>query len=181
MAKIQEVLTADSGSDVESLENVQYNTEYNVFANEKQHSEQPKSINDTYIVEKDDNNVIPDSSNMCDNDHKDDQNAKECDDERVVLANLIANLTLDTKEKKDLKAIKESNASLTQELKECKSTLEETDRTLGESNSTRDRCIIALQNKEIEIEKYKTYHDSTTKNDTLERKVKETLRLLAQK
>ncbi|GJW82314.1 hypothetical protein Tco_0146289 [Tanacetum coccineum] len=108
MAKIQDVLTADSGSDVESLENVQYNTEYNVFANEKQHSEQPKSINDTYIVENDDNNVIPDSSNMCDNDHQDDQNAEECDDERVVLANLIANLTLDTKEKKDLKAIKES-------------------------------------------------------------------------
>ncbi|GKB07757.1 hypothetical protein Tco_0836041, partial [Tanacetum coccineum] len=182
MAKIQEVLTADSRSDVEPLENVQYDAEYNVFANERQHSEQPDSINDTYIVEKDDSNVIPDSSNMCDNDTQTDQNAEECDYERAALANLIANSTLDTEEnKKILKQLKKANALLSQELKEYKSTLEETNRTPGESNSTRDRCIIALQNKEIELEKYKTYHDRTIENDTLERKLKETLGLLAQK
>ncbi|GJV75586.1 hypothetical protein Tco_1507170 [Tanacetum coccineum] len=40
-----------------------------------------------------------------------DQNAAECVDERVALANLIANLTLDTEEKTTLlKAIKESDA-----------------------------------------------------------------------
>ncbi|GKF95990.1 hypothetical protein Tco_0288725 [Tanacetum coccineum] len=48
--------------------------------------------------EKDDSNVIPDSSNICTNDNQVDQNATECVDERVVLANLIANLTLDTEE-----------------------------------------------------------------------------------
>ncbi|GKG57816.1 hypothetical protein Tco_0587414, partial [Tanacetum coccineum] len=32
-------------------------------------------------------NVIPDSSDMYDNDGKDDQNAEEYEDERVVLAN----------------------------------------------------------------------------------------------
>ncbi|GJU74107.1 hypothetical protein Tco_1265512 [Tanacetum coccineum] len=37
---------------------VQSDAEYNVFANERQHSEQPESINDTYVVEKDDSNVI---------------------------------------------------------------------------------------------------------------------------
>ncbi|GKC64636.1 hypothetical protein Tco_1097234 [Tanacetum coccineum] len=47
-----------------------------------------------------------------------DQNAEECDDERVALANLIANITLDTEEnKKILKQLKKANASLTQELK----------------------------------------------------------------
>ncbi|GJT65273.1 hypothetical protein Tco_1016753 [Tanacetum coccineum] len=149
MAKIQEVLTADLGSDVEPLE-------------------------------KDDSNSIPDSSNMCDNDTQTDQNAEECDDVCATLANLIANLTLNTEEnKKILKQLKKANASLTQELKECKSTLEETNITLGESNSTRDRCIIALQNKDIELEKYKTYHDRTTENGTLERKLEETLGLLA--
>nr|GFA14222.1 hypothetical protein [Tanacetum cinerariifolium] len=66
--------------------------DYNVFSNERQHSEQPVSINNTCVVEKVDSNVIPDSSDMCDNDNHADQNAKECDDERVVLANLIANL-----------------------------------------------------------------------------------------
>ncbi|GJU30717.1 hypothetical protein Tco_1174306 [Tanacetum coccineum] len=49
--------------------------------------------------EKDDSNVTPDSSNICNNDNQVDQNAAECVDERAALANLIANLTLDTREK----------------------------------------------------------------------------------
>nr|GEU41548.1 hypothetical protein [Tanacetum cinerariifolium] len=39
MAKIQKVPTANSGSDSEPLEQVQYDDGYNVFANERQHSE----------------------------------------------------------------------------------------------------------------------------------------------
>ncbi|GJR56218.1 hypothetical protein Tco_1406739 [Tanacetum coccineum] len=96
VAKIQEVPTADSGTDTEPLEKVQYDAEYNVFANERQHSEQPESISNTCVVEKVDSNVIPDSLDMCNNDIQTHQNAKECDDERAALANLIANLTLDT-------------------------------------------------------------------------------------
>ncbi|GJT84994.1 retrovirus-related pol polyprotein from transposon TNT 1-94 [Tanacetum coccineum] len=49
MAKIKEVLPADLGSDAKPLENVQYDAEYNVFANERQHSEQPESINNTCV------------------------------------------------------------------------------------------------------------------------------------
>ncbi|GJS74809.1 hypothetical protein Tco_0707650 [Tanacetum coccineum] len=118
MGKIQEVPTTDSRTDIEPLEKVQYDAEYNVFANERQHSEQPESINNTCVVEKVYSNFISDSPDMCDNDIQTDQNAKECDDERVVLANLI--------------------------------------------------------NKEIELEKYKTYLTRTTEYDTLERKLKET-------
>nr|GEW34532.1 hypothetical protein [Tanacetum cinerariifolium] len=58
------------GYDAEPLENVQYDAEYNVFANERQYSEQPESINNTYVVENDDSNVIPDSSNICDNENQ---------------------------------------------------------------------------------------------------------------
>ncbi|GJU19123.1 hypothetical protein Tco_1147089 [Tanacetum coccineum] len=58
--------------------------------------EQPESINNTCVVEKVDSNVIPDSPDMCNDDIQTDQNAKECDDEHAVLANLVANLTLDT-------------------------------------------------------------------------------------
>ncbi|GKC04280.1 hypothetical protein Tco_0995890 [Tanacetum coccineum] len=68
MAKIQEVPTTDLRTDTEPLEKVQYDVEYNVFANERQHSEQPESINNTCVVEKVDSNVIPDSPDMCDND-----------------------------------------------------------------------------------------------------------------
>ncbi|GJS23710.1 hypothetical protein Tco_0452342 [Tanacetum coccineum] len=66
-------------------------------------------------------------------------------------------------------------------MKECKSTLEETNRTLGESNSTRDSCLTALQNKQTELETYKTLNDHTVDYDKLERKLNETLGLLAQK
>ncbi|GJS58548.1 hypothetical protein Tco_0653332 [Tanacetum coccineum] len=96
MAKIQEVLPAESSSTDTPLEQVQNNDEKNVFANERQHSE---------------------------------KHAAECADERAALANLIANLTLDTEENKTiLKQLKKANASLTQELKECKTNLDETSR-----------------------------------------------------
>ncbi|GJY00924.1 hypothetical protein Tco_0359076 [Tanacetum coccineum] len=122
-----------------------------------------------------DSNVIPNSSDMCDNDIQTDQNDVECDVECVALANLIANLTLDTEEnKKILKQLKKANTSLTQELKECKSNLEE-------SNTTRDRCLIALQSKQTEPETYKTLNDCIVDYDKLEWKLNETLGLLAQK
>nr|GEU75779.1 hypothetical protein [Tanacetum cinerariifolium] len=70
MVKIQEVSPTESGSDAEPLEKVEYDDEYNMFANERQHSEQPESINDTHVVEKNDSNVILDSLNMCDNDNQ---------------------------------------------------------------------------------------------------------------
>ncbi|GJZ35173.1 retrovirus-related pol polyprotein from transposon TNT 1-94 [Tanacetum coccineum] len=115
MEKIQEVPTSDSGTDSKLLEKV-------------------------------DSNVILDSSDMCENDIQTDQNAEEYDDERVMLANLIANLTLETEENKNiLNQLKKENASLTQELKECESNLEE-------SNTTRDSCLIALQSKQTELE-----------------------------
>ncbi|GJW90789.1 uncharacterized mitochondrial protein-like protein [Tanacetum coccineum] len=119
---------------------------------------------------------------MCDNDIQDDQNDVECDDERVALANLIANLKLDVDENKKIqKQLKKANATLTQELTECKSILAETSRTLGESNSIRDSCLVALQNKQTEFERYKAFNDRTVDYDKLERKLNETLGLLAQK
>nr|GEW64084.1 hypothetical protein [Tanacetum cinerariifolium] len=75
--------------------------------------------------------------------NQNDQNAKECDDERVVLANLIANLKLDIDENKNIqKKLKKANTTLAQELTECKSILAETSRTLEESNSIRDRIEV---------------------------------------
>ncbi|GJT39900.1 retrovirus-related pol polyprotein from transposon TNT 1-94 [Tanacetum coccineum] len=182
MAKIQEVPTADSGTDSEPLEQVQYDTGYNVFANEIQHSEQSESISNTCVVETGDRNVIPDSPDMCDNDIQNDQNDVECDDERVALANLIANLKLDVDENKKIqKQLKKANTTLAHELTECKSILAETSRTLEESNSIRDSCLVALQNKQTELEKYKTFNDRTVDYEKLEHKLNETLGLLAQK
>nr|GEV26196.1 hypothetical protein [Tanacetum cinerariifolium] len=177
IAKIQEVPTADTGTDSEPLEQVQNDTGYNVFANDLQHSKQSKSISNTCIVETDDSNVIPDSPDMCDDVIQNDPNDVESEDERVTLANLIANLKLDVDEKKDSKA----NTTLAQELKECKTILAKTSKTLGESNSVRDSCLVALQNKQTEFEKYNAFNDRTVDYDKLERKLNETLGQLSQK
>ncbi|GJX57161.1 hypothetical protein Tco_0287058 [Tanacetum coccineum] len=165
--------------DTEPMVEVPYTAEYNVFVVDTQHSEQPESISNTCVVEKVDINVILDSPDMCDNDIQTDQNAE---DECVALANLIVNLKLDIDENKKIqKQLKKVNTSLIQELKECKSTLVETSRTLGESNSIQDSCLIALQNKQTELEKYMAFNDRTVDYDKLKRKLNETLGLLAQK
>nr|GEY91001.1 hypothetical protein [Tanacetum cinerariifolium] len=95
-----EVPIADSGTDSEPVKHVQNDAGYNVFANDLQHSEQSKSISNTCLVETDDSNVTPDSPDMCEDAIQNDQNDIESDDEHVALANLIANLKLDTKQMK---------------------------------------------------------------------------------
>ncbi|GKB28406.1 hypothetical protein Tco_0867807, partial [Tanacetum coccineum] len=93
--------------DTEPMVEVPYTAEYNVFVVDTQHYEQPECIINTCVVEKVDSNVIPDSPDMCDNDIQTDQNAK---DERVALANLIANLKLNIDENKKIqKQLKKVN------------------------------------------------------------------------
>ncbi|GJR79742.1 hypothetical protein Tco_0150527 [Tanacetum coccineum] len=103
----------------------------------------------------DDTDIRPsyDTEPMVEND----QNVVECEDECVALANLIENLKLDIDENKRIQ------------------------KTLGESNSVRDSCLVALQNKQTEFERYKAFNDRTVNYDKLERKLNETLGLLAQK
>nr|GEW04147.1 hypothetical protein [Tanacetum cinerariifolium] len=69
MEQIQEVTLdapADSGTifDTEPLQKVQNNDHYNVFAIESEHPEQSKSVNDTYLIEQDEHNMIIDSLDM---------------------------------------------------------------------------------------------------------------------
>ncbi|GJX74567.1 hypothetical protein Tco_0313162 [Tanacetum coccineum] len=100
--------------DTEPMVEVPYTTEYNVFAIDTQHSEQPECIINTCVVETANSNVTLDSLNMCDNEIQTDHNVVECDDEHVVLANLIAKLKLDINENKTIqKQLKKANASLT--------------------------------------------------------------------
>nr|GEU76563.1 hypothetical protein [Tanacetum cinerariifolium] len=158
MAKILEVPTANSGTDSEPLEQVQNNTGYNVFANDLQHFEQSESVSNTCLVETDDSNVVLDSPDMCEDDIQNDQNNVEIDDERVALANLISNLKLDVVENKKIQ-----------------------NKSLRESISVRDSCLVALQTKQIEFENYKAFNDRTIDYDNLEQKLNETLGLVKQK
>ncbi|GJW16647.1 retrovirus-related pol polyprotein from transposon TNT 1-94 [Tanacetum coccineum] len=134
------------------------------------------------LEQKDDSNVTPDSSNICTNDNQVDQNAVECVDERDALANLIANLTLDTEENKTiLKQLKKANASLTQELEKCKTNLDETNLVLWGRPLMSDSCLIASSNQTNEFEKYKAFNDRTIDYEILQTKLNETLGLLALK
>nr|GEZ38695.1 hypothetical protein [Tanacetum cinerariifolium] len=165
-------------------EEIDDDTGYNVFANELQHSEQSESISNTCIVETNDSNVILNLPDMCDDDIQNDQNDVEIDDERFALANLITNLKLDVDENKKIqKQLKKENTTLAQELKECKTILAETSKTLGESYSVRDSCLVALQNKQTEFEKYKAFNDRTIDYDKLERKCQsiQTIHMMAPK
>nr|GEY06852.1 hypothetical protein [Tanacetum cinerariifolium] len=106
----------------------------------------------TCLVETDDTNAIPDSPDMCEDDIQNDQNDVESDDEHVVLANLNANLKLDVDENKKIqKQLKKANTTLAQELKECKTILAKTSKSLRESISVRDSYLVALQTKKTEF------------------------------
>nr|GEV84287.1 hypothetical protein [Tanacetum cinerariifolium] len=102
----------DTCTNSKPLEQVHNDTGYNVFANDLKHFEQSESISNTCIVETNDSNVIPDSPDMCDDVIQNDQNDVESDDERVALANLIANLKLNVDENKKIqKQLKKANTT----------------------------------------------------------------------
>nr|GEZ78411.1 hypothetical protein [Tanacetum cinerariifolium] len=151
---------------VGARENVQNDIRYNVFANDLQHFEQSESISNTCLLETNDSNVNPDSPDMCDDDIQNDQNDVETDDERVALANLIANLKLDFDENKKIqKKLKKANTSLAQELRECKTILAETSKTQEESNNIEIKE--GLKTKAYEIFVVKEKHDELIKYSLL--------------
>nr|GEU91329.1 hypothetical protein [Tanacetum cinerariifolium] len=121
------------------------------------------------LVETDDSNVIPDSPDMCTDDIQNDQNDVESDDERVALANLITNLKFDVDENKKIqKQLNKANTTLAHELKECKTILAETSKTLEESNTLKDIEIKeGLKSKAYEISVVKEKHDELIKQSLL--------------
>ncbi|GJZ92522.1 hypothetical protein Tco_0664587 [Tanacetum coccineum] len=153
--------------DIEPMVEVPYTAEYNVFVVDTQHFEQPECIINTRVVEKVDSNVIPESPDMCDND--------------PLMTHMFWKRMIAIGKQKDFKAIKESKRIIDSKLKECNSKLEEYNKALRESTSTRDSCLIALQNKQTELEKYKSFNDQTVAYDKLQTKLNETLGLLARK
>ncbi|GJZ88316.1 hypothetical protein Tco_0660098 [Tanacetum coccineum] len=98
MAQLQEV-TPDSVDtsgpifDDEPMHKVQNNNDnYNVFAMENEHPEQPESSNDIYLAEQGDTNITIDSSDICYDRAQDDQDeTDDLDQERDLLASLIRN------------------------------------------------------------------------------------------
>ncbi|GJV44396.1 hypothetical protein Tco_1428932 [Tanacetum coccineum] len=97
--------------DTNSLEQVD-SDDYNVFAMEKEHPEQPESVNDTYLVEQSDTNTIPDSTDMSNNRGEADQD-DDLAKEHNLLASLIEQMKLEIDGSKNInKYLESSNKTL---------------------------------------------------------------------
>ncbi|GJT91959.1 reverse transcriptase domain-containing protein [Tanacetum coccineum] len=124
MAQIQEV-TPDADDnpgpifDVEPLQKVQNNDDnYNVFAIESKHHEQPESVNDTYPVEQDEHNMIIDPLCMSYDREQVDQDDNDLAKERDLLASLIEKLKFEIDDSKNrYKFLETSNKALVDNLK----------------------------------------------------------------
>ncbi|GJU53389.1 gag-pol polyprotein [Tanacetum coccineum] len=110
MAHNQEVTpdAADNSGpifDAKPLQKVQNdNDNYNIFANDSEHAEQPESINDTYLKEHGDTNITTDPLDMSNNEGEGDEDEDENEDlarERDLLASLIEKLQCEIDESKD--------------------------------------------------------------------------------
>nr|GEY69346.1 hypothetical protein [Tanacetum cinerariifolium] len=113
---------ADSGPifDDEPLQKVSNDDHYNVFAMESTHTEQSKSVHDTYPIEQDAQNVSIDSLDMSYDREEIDQNDDDNDlaKERELLASLIEKLKCEIDESKNRsKFLETSNKALIKNLK----------------------------------------------------------------
>ncbi|GJY47879.1 hypothetical protein Tco_0437835 [Tanacetum coccineum] len=121
MAHIQEV-TLDAANNsgpifnTDPLQNIQNDDDnYNVFANEREHPEQPESINDTY---PDEHNIIIDSLDMSHDREHYDQDDDDLAKERDLLAYLIEKLKYKIDDSKNRnKFLESSNKTLVDKLK----------------------------------------------------------------
>nr|GEW65830.1 hypothetical protein [Tanacetum cinerariifolium] len=124
MAQLQEVTpdAADNSGpifDTEPVQKVPNNDNYNVFAIESEHPEESKSVNDTYLIEKDEHSVIIDSLDMCyDREYVDQDDDDDLANERGLLAFLIEKLKCEIDDNKNRnKFLETSNKALVDKLK----------------------------------------------------------------
>nr|GEX82587.1 hypothetical protein [Tanacetum cinerariifolium] len=116
---------------------------YNVFANDRQHPEQPESVNNTYPNDQGDKHIILDSLDMSTDGGEADQDADDLDQERDLLASLIEKLKCKIDEiKNSNKLFESSNKMIVDKLKsEIKSfkhitkSLESSNTHLNEANN----------------------------------------------
>nr|GEW53065.1 retrovirus-related Pol polyprotein from transposon TNT 1-94 [Tanacetum cinerariifolium] len=124
MAQIQEVTpgVADNFGPIfhtEPLQKVQNDDDnYNVFANDREHPEQPDSVNNTYLKEQVDTNITIDSLDMSTNKEMVDQDDDDLAKERDLLASLIEKLKCEIDDSKNRnKFLESSNKTLIDKLK----------------------------------------------------------------
>ncbi|GJT30225.1 retrovirus-related pol polyprotein from transposon TNT 1-94 [Tanacetum coccineum] len=154
--------------DDEPMNKVQNNNDnYNVFAMENEHPEQPESNNDIYLAEHGDTNITIDSLDICYDRVQDDQDdTDDLDQERDLLASLIHKLKceIDDSENRN-KFLESSNKALVDKLKgEIKDfktmnqSLESSNNHFKEANnelSKTNQLMFKVGKFQAELDKYK--------------------------
>ncbi|GJY98443.1 hypothetical protein Tco_0515353 [Tanacetum coccineum] len=171
MTQIQEVTpdAADNSGpifDAEPLQKVQNdNNNYNVFANDVEHPEQPEYVNDTYLEEQGDTNITIDSLDMSTNGSTVDQDDDDVANERDLLASLINKLKCETDDNKNRnKFLESSNKALVdkwkgeiEDFKTKSKSLESSNNHFKEANNnmskTNQRMFKDLKKFQDELEK----------------------------
>ncbi|GJY33458.1 retrovirus-related pol polyprotein from transposon TNT 1-94 [Tanacetum coccineum] len=153
MAQLQEV-TPDSVDtsgpifDDEPMHKVQNNNDnYNVFAMENEHPEQPESSNDIYLTEQGDSNIPIDSSDICYDRAQDDQDEPDdLDQERDLLASLIQKLKCEIDDSKNRnKFLESSNKEFVDKLKGEIEDFKTKNKSLESSNNHSKKQTITVQ------------------------------------
>ncbi|GJY72183.1 hypothetical protein Tco_0475886 [Tanacetum coccineum] len=190
-AGIQEVTpdAADNSGpifDTEPLQKVQNDDDnYNVFTNDKEHPEQPKSVNDTYLKEQGDTNITTDSLDMCNNgetvNQDDDDLAKEhlkkfqAELDRYHDVNYASKVATDcAKAKGDLMSYKmeseKSSNEYTRKINDLNQTISDMKKELFAHQET---ISIMSQEKEAQTKFHETHDDKELeKIIALENKIK---------
>ncbi|GJZ61628.1 retrovirus-related pol polyprotein from transposon TNT 1-94 [Tanacetum coccineum] len=98
------------------------NDNYNVFAMENEHPEQPESSNHIYLAKQGDTKITIDSLDICYNRDQDDQDdTDDLDQERDLLASLIQKLKCEIDDNKNRnKILESSNKALVDKWKDLK-------------------------------------------------------------
>ncbi|GJX52386.1 hypothetical protein Tco_0280755 [Tanacetum coccineum] len=143
MAQIQEVTpdpidNSEPIFDAEPLHKVQNNNDnYNVFAIENEHPEQPEFVNNIYLEEQGDTNITIDSLDICYNrEHDDQDDIDELDQERYFLASLINKLKCEIDDSKNQnKFLESSNKALIDKLKSDIGDFKTKNKSLESSNN----------------------------------------------
>ncbi|GJV15091.1 hypothetical protein Tco_1360414 [Tanacetum coccineum] len=85
----------DTSTEVQHLNNDEYDNVFafdNVFAHERQHHEQPESINDTYVVDLDDSNIIFEASYIDPNRGEEEHDNVDYEQECALIASSVKKL-----------------------------------------------------------------------------------------
>nr|GEY84893.1 integrase, catalytic region, zinc finger, CCHC-type, peptidase aspartic, catalytic [Tanacetum cinerariifolium] len=144
----------DDTDDESSTLYVSNDDHYNVFSIKSDHPEQSESVNDTYLIEQDEHNMIIDSLDMSYDNEQIDQNDDDLANERELLASLIEKLKYEIDDNKNRnKFLETSDKVLVEKLKEMKKELcahQETISILSQAKETQNKLYKTREDKELD-------------------------------